>query len=337
MPTATMDVYAVLGADSFASWADLQRHYRARARQLHPDAQSSRPRGERLAPARATALFAELQAAWALVSTPERRRAYDQRRRPPALTPPRRPAAPVPRARPRPRPEPWPTPYPVGVVRQTAPGGLHIVTPDSWEDCSLPAWVERWATGADALLVGDIPAQPALRQVLQHTRFVERIRLATMVCGVEPPPEADDQGHDDGRWKVDQVQTAFQRWVRAFPGRRRELPYATDLLLMARLSLRGYQLSLPHPAGLWGAVEPPPQTRAERAHRREAPLLELEVPAAALLVAVAWARDGAAQAALGQGWPAFLQASELPAAAAAAVDRSLGRPRARTDGLAPVP
>ncbi len=332
-----MDVYAILGADRSASWADLQRRYRARARELHPDAQSTRPRGERLAPARATALFAELRAAWALVSTPERRRTYDQRQRPAPIGPGRRPTAPVPVARPRPRPEPWPTPYPVGVVRQTAPGGLHIIGPGSWADLSLPAWVERHGQGADALLVGDIPAQPALRQLLQHTRFVERIRLATMVCGVEPPPAADEEGHDDGRWKVEQVRTALQRWVRACPGQRGAVPYAADLFLMAQLSLRGYQLSLPHPAGLWGAVEPPPHTPAERAGRRAAPLLELEVPAAALLVAVAWARDQESQAALGQGWSAFLGARGLPAAAAAAIDRSLGRPRPRTDGLAPVP
>ena len=72
-----LDVYTVLGAERTASWSELRHSYRARARELHPDVQAHRPTPSRLDQSRATLLFTQLQEAWSLVATPERRAAYD--------------------------------------------------------------------------------------------------------------------------------------------------------------------------------------------------------------------------------------------------------------------
>ena len=71
-----LDVYAVLGAERSATWNELRRSYRARC-ELHPDVQAHRPSPARLDQPRATALFTQLQEAWSMVDTPERRAAYD--------------------------------------------------------------------------------------------------------------------------------------------------------------------------------------------------------------------------------------------------------------------
>ncbi|MHB8332508.1 MAG: DnaJ domain-containing protein, partial [Candidatus Dormibacteria bacterium] len=92
---SAIDVYLLLGAERTDSWQELRRRYRARARELHPDVQVHRQGPQRLDLKRANALFSQLQAAWSLVATPERRAAYDLaiRGRPPAKgSPVRRPA-----------------------------------------------------------------------------------------------------------------------------------------------------------------------------------------------------------------------------------------------------
>ncbi|HUY98088.1 MAG TPA: DnaJ domain-containing protein [Verrucomicrobiae bacterium] len=339
MALAAPDVYLVLQADPAAPWAELQRRYRRRARELHPDGQPVRPPDQRLAAARATALFAELQAAWAEVSTPERRAAYDQRRRPLWGGVGRAPAGP--RATPgrpaRPAPPAFGSPLPVGVVEQTAPGGLHIVVPGRAGELSLAGFAAFAAGRSGAVLVGEIPAQPELRAQLRAVTFVERLRLTTMV-GLPDLPEPRDHIDDDHHlWKVEHVRRAFDRWAAAFPGRRHQLPYADDLLCMARLSLGGYQLNPPHPAGLWGAVEPPATSRDERAARRDQPTVELDLGPPALVLLAAWAGDRALQHALGTGLAAAASAAGPDGEELSQTLRSLARPRARADGHAPVP
>ncbi|HVA22596.1 MAG TPA: DnaJ domain-containing protein [Candidatus Micrarchaeia archaeon] len=348
MSPALPDVYAVLQADPSTPWPDLRRRYRRRARELHPDVQPVRPPEDRLAASRATRLFAELQAAWSEVSTPERRAAYDLRRRgvraaparPAAAHPvPVRPVPPHPRRRrsPAPRPAPWRSLVPVGVVEHMAPGGLHIVVPGEPGDLSLGAFSAFAGAHPGAVLVGEIPAQPEIRRALAGVTLVERLRLTTLVGLPDPPEPRDPTDEDERLWKVDQVRRAFERWADAFPGRRREVPYADDLRTMARLSLAGYQLNPPHPAGLWGAVEPPPASRDERTTRRAQWLVEVELPLAALLLVAAWSEDRRLQRALAQGMPGVAAAASLDADDAAAAAHSLARQRARADGQVAVP
>lgn len=82
------DVYALLGVSRTAGDADLRRAYRRAARAAHPDAGG---------PEHA---FHALQAAWDLVSTPERRAAYDAGRA--------QPLGAAPLALPGRAPEGWP-------------------------------------------------------------------------------------------------------------------------------------------------------------------------------------------------------------------------------------
>jgi Ca-activated chloride channel family protein len=65
------DYYAVLGLTPSASDKEIRRAYRVLARKFHPDTRS----GET-----ATALFHEVQVAYAVLSDPRRRRAYDRTR-----------------------------------------------------------------------------------------------------------------------------------------------------------------------------------------------------------------------------------------------------------------
>jgi DnaJ-class molecular chaperone len=68
-------LYQVIGVDPAASGEAIRKAYRARAQTLHPDA-SSHPD--------APALFGELSSAYAVLSDPVKRRAYDASLRKPA-------------------------------------------------------------------------------------------------------------------------------------------------------------------------------------------------------------------------------------------------------------
>lgn len=335
MPAPPPDVYAVLQADPATSWPELRRRYRHRALELHPDVQTVRPPEDRLAVARANRLFAELQAAWALVSTPERRAAYDRARRGRGPKPgPQLRAAPRPAKAPAPRP--WPASFPVGVVEHSAPGGLHIRVPGHPEELDLPAFDALVRRHPFAVLIGEVPAHAELRRALLPIRFVERLRLTTMVGLAEPAEPREPSAEEEGPWKLEQVRRAFARWAAAFPSRRDALPYADDLRLMAQLSLTGHLLNPPHPAGLYAAVEPPPD-RAERAVRRDQPLIAIEVPCPALLLVAAWTKDLGLQAGLALGAQGLARAAGLDAAQVAVVLRQLQRGRPRLDGQTPVP
>ena len=71
------DYYAVLGLTPSASDKEIRRAYRALARKLHPDTRSGDT---------ATALFHEVQVAYAVLSDTRRRRAYDRTLSPPEET-----------------------------------------------------------------------------------------------------------------------------------------------------------------------------------------------------------------------------------------------------------
>lgn len=73
---ADVDAYAVLGVAADASDAELRAQWRRLAKRYHPDRQG----GDPSARADAARRMAELNAAWALVSTPSRRADYDRRR-----------------------------------------------------------------------------------------------------------------------------------------------------------------------------------------------------------------------------------------------------------------
>lgn len=64
------DLYAVLGVRPSADADEIQRAYRGKARELHPDVNRAPD---------ATARFAELQQAYEVISDPVRRRVYDAR------------------------------------------------------------------------------------------------------------------------------------------------------------------------------------------------------------------------------------------------------------------
>jgi len=65
------DYYAVLGVPQSATDEEIKRAYRSLARRYHPDSRTEKS---------PTTLFHEVQAAYAILSDPNRRRAYDRRR-----------------------------------------------------------------------------------------------------------------------------------------------------------------------------------------------------------------------------------------------------------------
>ncbi len=327
-PAARPDVYLILGAERSASWTELRRRYRARARELHPDVQLHRPGPSRLDAARATALFTQLQAAWQLVATPERRQAYDQARSASTLGQ-RRYAPPRPA-----RPLRWPGGPKAGVLLRTGPGEFHIAVPGGAWDLSLSEFLERFrAAGSRPILIGDLPPHAGLRQRLREVDFIERHRLTTMVGWShqdEFRPGDPEEQDEDGAWKLTHLGQALAHWSRSAPGRGGQLPYAAELLLMGRLSLLGYEINLPHPAGLFQAVEGHPSDRAEARRRARLPLFDLRRPPPALLLAATWASDPVAVAELGQPWEQLVKGLELAPEQLQALIRALdsrGRPR----------
>ncbi|HVC23943.1 MAG TPA: J domain-containing protein [Candidatus Dormibacteraeota bacterium] len=329
-----LDVYAVLGAERSATWSELRRTYRARARELHPDVQVHRPTPARLDQPRATALFTQLQEAWSMVATPERRAAYDLSLRG------RVEEAPPHRVRPTSAPR-WSSGPRAGVLLRTGPGDLHIAIPGGAWDLSLAQFLQRaHAAGHPPLLIGDLPPHPALRDALRATDFVERHRLTTMV-GLNEPLE--DRGgpetelDDDGVWKIAQLDRTFIRWSRALPARRAELPYADDLRVMGQLSLAGYEINLPHPAGLYAALEPRPADRQEAKLRTAQVVLDVRLPPAPLALVARWADDERAMAALRAGWEGLAQLAYLDGPGLVAAQRALEGRRMRRDGHDPLP
>ena len=328
---STVDVYAVLGSDRSASWQELRRNYRARARELHPDVQIHRHGQQRLDPQRATRLFSQLQAAWALVATPELRKEYDR-----ATS--HRPAAPPKRTQSAKVPA-WAAGPPAAVLLRAGPGDLHIAIPGGDWDLSLSAYSAMVSHGrAPGLLIGDIPPHQEVRKALSGLAFVERHRLTTMVGLVEPVEEREDSrdsGDETGAWKLGQLSRAMSHWGRAQPARRRELPYADDLLLMGRLSLAGYELNLPHPAGLFACSEPRPRTRLEAQERRGQAVLELRLPTPTLLLAAFWSGDAELARELARSSPS---AADIAAGqgAATVTMRALAGKRPRLDHHDPI-
>jgi len=327
------DVYAVLGVERTATWPELRRSYRARARELHPDVQAHRPTPSRLDQSRATALFTQLQQAWSLVATPERRAAYDLAWGPATIveTKPRRPAmAPA-----------WSAGLKAGVLLRTGPGDLHIAVPGGAWDLSLAQFLgHAHDSGFPPVLIGDLPPHPELRRALRAADFVERHRLTTMVGLNEPAEDRGGPGGDldeDGVWKLDQLDRALARWARAFPARRAELPYAADLRLMGRLSLAGYEINLPHPAGIYAAVEARPADRVEAKRRSAQAVLDVLLPPPALTLIATWAQDQEAIRALEQGWPGLAREAGLDPLELAVVQRALEGRRSRRDGQDALP
>lgn len=314
---AEPDVYAVLGARRSDSWQELRRRYRARARELHPDVQVHRQGHQRLEESRATRMFSQLQAAWALVDSPERRAQYDLEH-PEALRP-------VPRP---PRVPSWPGGPAAGVLLRSGPGDLHIAVPGAEWDLSLAQFAARVGQGrAPRLLVGDLPPHPEVRSALAGIPFAERSRMAAMV-GLEVAfdERAEEQGEDrEGLWKLEQVRRCVVTWSRSLGSPHDRIPYREDLLQMGRLSLAGYELNLPHPAGLTLASEPRARGRAEAQERRLSPMGELLVPAPTLLLAGLWSDDGEFAAAVAGGWLNPSRGGSAP------LLRALAARRARSD------
>lgn len=109
------DPYQVLGVRSGASMQDIVRAYRRAALAAHPDAQPADPG--------AAGRFRTLSEAYALLSDPGRRAAYDRgraRRNDPS------PEAPSPRSAPWPAPQPAPRPAWPGSQPALWAGPVHI-------------------------------------------------------------------------------------------------------------------------------------------------------------------------------------------------------------------
>jgi len=69
VPASTSDLYAVLGVERDASADDIKRAFRRKARELHPDVNKAPDAEER---------FKEVNAAYDVLSDPDKRRQYDQ-------------------------------------------------------------------------------------------------------------------------------------------------------------------------------------------------------------------------------------------------------------------
>src|SRR3954454_12929918 len=67
--TATTDPYKTLGVDKKASDDDIKKAYRKLARQFHPDRNPDDPQAEER--------FKEIQAAYSILSDPQKRKEYD--------------------------------------------------------------------------------------------------------------------------------------------------------------------------------------------------------------------------------------------------------------------
>jgi hypothetical protein len=156
------------------------------------------------------------------------------------------------------------------------------------------------------------------------------------MVGLSEP--AEDRGgpgaelDEDGAWKLDQLDRALARWARAFPARRTELPYAADLRLMGRLSLAGYEINLPHPAGIYAAVEARPADRAESKRRTAQPILDVLLPPPTLALVATWAEDHEAMARLEEGWEGLARVAALDPLELAVLQRALDGRRSRRDG-----
>ena len=70
MATTQHDYYELLGVSRTASPEEIKRAFRARARELHPDANPDNPEAE--------ARFKEVALAYEVLSDPERRSRYDR-------------------------------------------------------------------------------------------------------------------------------------------------------------------------------------------------------------------------------------------------------------------
>src|ERR687884_756675 len=66
----TKDLYKVLGVSKEASQEEIRRSYRKLARKHHPDANRDDPKAEER--------FKEIQHAYEILSSPEKRREYDE-------------------------------------------------------------------------------------------------------------------------------------------------------------------------------------------------------------------------------------------------------------------
>jgi hypothetical protein len=227
------------------------------------------------------------------------------------------------------------------VLLRTGPGDLHIAIPGGAWDLSLAQFLRHaHDSGSAPLVIGDLPPHLELREALAAVDFVERHRLTTMVGLSEPAEDRGGPGaelDDDGAWKLDQLDRALTRWTRAFPARRTELPYGPDLRLMGRLSLAGYEINLPHPAGIYAALEARPADRLEAKRRSAQPILDVLLPSPALALVATWGQDQLAISALERGWDGLAQVAGLNKLELGLIQRALEGRRSRRDGQDPLP
>jgi hypothetical protein len=106
---------------------------------------------------------------------------------------------------------------------------------------------------------------------------------------------------------------------------------------MGRLSLAGYEINLPHPAGIYAAVEPRSTDRAEAKRRSAQPILDVLLPPPALALVAAWAEDQDAMAALEQGWDGLARVAALDPSDLTVVQRAFEGRRSRLDGQDALP
>jgi hypothetical protein len=106
---------------------------------------------------------------------------------------------------------------------------------------------------------------------------------------------------------------------------------------MGRLSLAGYEINLPHPAGIYAAVEARPADRVEAKRRSAHRVVDVLLPPPALALIAAWAQDREAMEALGRGWNGLAQVAALDPLELTVVQRTLEGRRSRRDGQDPLP